>query len=62
MTYTARSLSNSDDSKLSGTAGKTEGKDAIQKNPDRLEKWSHMNQTRLNKAKCKVLHLYLGLP
>jgi len=43
--------------KLSGAVDTLEGKDDIQGDRDRLERWTHANLMKVNKAKCKVLHL-----
>ena len=49
-----------DDSKLCGAVGMLEGRGAIQRDLDRLERWGHANLMKLNKAKCKVLHMGRG--
>ncbi|GAB0187446.1 hypothetical protein GRJ2_001209900 [Grus japonensis] len=43
-----------DKTKLCGTVDMLEGRNAIQRDLDRLERWAHVN---LMKAKCKVLHM-----
>ncbi|KAK4821805.1 hypothetical protein QYF61_003834 [Mycteria americana] len=48
------------DTKLCGAVNMLEGRDAIQRDPDRLERWARANLMKVNKAKCKVLHMGQG--
>ncbi|GAB0180615.1 cAMP-dependent protein kinase inhibitor alpha [Grus japonensis] len=48
--------------KLCGVVDTLEGGDAIQRDLDRLERWARVNLMKINKAKCKVLHIGQGNP
>jgi len=51
-----------DDTKLCGVVDTLEGKDAVQKHLDRLDRWACVNRMKFNKAKCKVLYMSQGNP
>ncbi|GAB0180864.1 triadin [Grus japonensis] len=42
--------------KLCGAVNMLEGRDTIQRDPDRLERWARANHMKFSKAKCKVLN------
>ena len=46
-----------DNTKICGAVNVLEGRDAIQREFDRLEECAHANLMKFNKAKCKVLHM-----
>ncbi|GAB0186321.1 hypothetical protein GRJ2_001097400 [Grus japonensis] len=50
------------DTKLCGVVDMLEGRDAIQRDFNRLERWACVNLMKFNKAKCKLLHVGWGNP
>jgi len=50
------------DTKLCVAVNTLEGRDAIQRDLDRLERWVSVNLRKFNMAKCKVLHIGQGSP
>ncbi|KAK4806638.1 hypothetical protein QYF61_022944 [Mycteria americana] len=51
-----------DDSKVSGLVDTLEGRDAIRRDLDRLERWARVNLMGFNKTKCKFVHMGWGNP
>jgi len=51
-----------DDSKVCGGVDVLEGRDAIQRDLERLERWACVNLVKFSKATGKVLHLCRGNP
>ncbi|KAJ7426326.1 hypothetical protein WISP_17054 [Willisornis vidua] len=49
-----------DSTKLGGVVDMLEGRDTIQRDLDRLERWACVILIKFNKAKCKVLHMCWG--
>jgi len=46
-----------DDTKLSGVVDIGKGRDTIQRDLDKLKRWTYVNVMKLSRAKCNILHL-----
>jgi len=51
-----------DSTKLCGAVTTLEGRDDTQRDLDRPGRWDHVNLMKINKAKCKVMHVGRGNP
>ncbi|GAB0196075.1 cAMP-dependent protein kinase inhibitor alpha [Grus japonensis] len=51
-----------DNTKLCGMVDMLEGRDAIQRDLDRLERWACAKPMKFNRATCKVLHMRQSNP